>query len=64
VSGSVTDLTNGTTIAVRGTTANGKTTAQSITINPAGGGAGGFGGRNRQNGTGAGTGTGTGTTTN
>ena len=37
VSGSVSDLTAGTSIAVRGTTADGKTTAQSITVNPANG---------------------------
>jgi len=42
VSGSVSDLTAGTSIAVRGTTADGRTTAQSITVNPANG-AGGFG---------------------
>ena len=39
VSGAVSDLTAGTSIAVRGTTADGKTTAQSITINPANAGA-------------------------
>lgn len=44
VSGSVSDLTAGTSIAVRGTTADGKTTAESITINPANG-APGAGGR-------------------
>ena len=37
VSGSLSDVTAGTTIAVRGTTADGKTTAESITINPANG---------------------------
>ena len=37
VSGSLSDLTTGTSIAVRGTTADGKTTAESITINPANG---------------------------
>ncbi len=50
VSGSLADLTTGTSIVVRGTTADGKTTAQSVTITPPGGaggfGAGGFGGRN------------------
>ena len=52
VSGSLSDLANGTAIVVRGTTANGKTTAESVTINPAGGAGGfGFGGRNRPNGT-------------
>ena len=40
VSGSLSDLTAGTSIAVRGTTADGKTTAESITINPANGAAG------------------------
>jgi len=45
VSGSLADLKSGTSIAVRGTTADGKTTAQSITINPANGLPGGFGGR-------------------
>ena len=61
VSGSLSDLTAGTSIAVRGTTADGKTTAESVTINPANGGAfgpGGFGGAR-----GGGTGT-TATTTN
>jgi hypothetical protein len=55
VSGSLADLKSGTQVAVRGTTAGGRTTAQSITINPANGfpGGGGFGGRNQ-----------TGTTTN
>jgi hypothetical protein len=56
VSGSLSDLTTGTSIAVRGTTADGKTTAESITVNPANGGAfppgGGFDGANRQPGTG------------
>ena len=54
VSGSVSDLTAGTSIAVRGTTADGKTTAESVTINPANGGAfgpGGFGGPRTQSGT-------------
>ncbi len=37
VSGSQSDLTPGTTIAVRGTTADGQTTAQNITVNPANG---------------------------
>jgi hypothetical protein len=46
VSGSLADLKPGTSIAVRGTTADGKTTAQSVTINPANGFlGGGFGGR-------------------
>ena len=40
VSGSPSDLTAGTSIAVRGTTADGKTTAESVTINPANGAAG------------------------
>lgn len=63
VSGSLSDLTNGTSIIVRGTTADGKTTADSVTINPANGAGGsptggfpggGFGGRNpRGTGTGA-----------
>jgi hypothetical protein len=46
VSGAVSDLTAGTSIAVRGTTADGKTTAESVTINPANGLGGGpaFGG--------------------
>ena len=46
VSGALSDLTAGTTIAVRGTTADGKTTAESVTINPANGlgGGPGFGG--------------------
>lgn len=39
VSGALSDLTAGTSIAVRGTTADGKTTAESVTINPANGGA-------------------------
>jgi hypothetical protein len=54
VSGSLSDLTAGTSIAVRGTTADGKTTAESVTINPANGAfpGGGLGGGNRQNGTG------------
>jgi hypothetical protein len=47
VSGAVSDLTAGTSIAVRGTTADGKTTAESVTINPANG-AGGFGGPSPQ----------------
>ena len=34
VSGSVSDLTPGTSIAVRGATADGKTTAETITLNP------------------------------
>ncbi len=34
VSGSVSDLTAGASIAVRGTTADGRTIAQSITVNP------------------------------
>lgn len=42
VAGSISDLTTGNSIAVRGTTADGKTTADSITINPANG-SGGFG---------------------
>ena len=61
VSGSLSDLTAGTSIAVRGTTTDGKTTAESVTINPANGGAfgpGGFGGP-RAGGTGT-----TATTTN
>ena len=37
VSGTLSDLTAGTSIAVRGTTADGKTTAQSVTVNPANG---------------------------
>ena len=37
VAGAVSDLTAGTSIAVRGTTADGKTTAESVTINPANG---------------------------
>jgi hypothetical protein len=37
VSGTLSDLTAGTSIAVRGTTTDGKTTAQSITVNPANG---------------------------
>ena len=37
VSGAISDLAAGTSIAVRGTTANGKTTAESVTINPANG---------------------------
>ena len=62
VSGSLSDLTNGTSIIVRGTTADGKTTAQSVTINsgngaggfPTGGfPGGGFGGPNGATGTGA-----------
>jgi hypothetical protein len=57
VSGSLSDLSAGTSIAVRGTTTDGKTTAEAVTINPANGAgaappAGGFGGANRQNGTG------------
>ena len=50
VDGSLADLKSGTSIAVRGTTADGKTTAESVTINPANGafGPGGFGGP-RQN---------------
>jgi hypothetical protein len=46
VSGALSDLTAGTSIAVRGTTADGKTTAESVTINPANGAGGGpgFGG--------------------
>ena len=65
MSGSLSDLKAGTSIVVRGTTANGTTTAQDITIAPANGagGFGGFGGRNRPSGTGTGTGTGS-TTTN
>jgi hypothetical protein len=61
VSGSVSDLTAGTSIAVRGTTADGKTTAESVTINPANGafGPGGFGGGRAQSGTAT-----TGSTTN
>ncbi|MDQ1504964.1 MAG: hypothetical protein QOD57_2691 [Actinomycetota bacterium] len=55
VSGSLADVAAGTSIAVRGTTANGKTTAQNITINPANGAGGfaggGFGGGNAPNGT-------------
>jgi hypothetical protein len=43
VSGSLSDLAAGTSIAVRGTTADGKTTAESLTINPANG-AGSFAG--------------------
>ena len=43
VSGSLSDVTAGTSIVVRGTTAGGKTTAEQISINPANG-AGGFGG--------------------
>jgi hypothetical protein len=66
-SGTIADLKPGTSVVVRGTTANGTTTAQNVTIAPAGstagavgafGGFGGFGGRAR---TGAGT---TPTTTN
>jgi hypothetical protein len=58
VDGSLSDLKSGTSIVVRGTTADGKTTAESVQINPANGafGPGGFGGQR-------GTGT-TGTTTN
>ena len=37
VDGSVSDLTAGTSIVVRGTTTDGKTTAESISINPANG---------------------------
>jgi hypothetical protein len=54
VDGSLSDLKSGTSIAVRGTTANGKTTAESVTINPANGGAfgpGGFGGPRQTTGT-------------
>ena len=61
VSGALSDLKAGTSIAVRGTTADGRTTAESVTINPANGGAlgpGGFGGA-RAGGTGT-----TATTTN
>ena len=56
VSGSLADLTAGTSIAVRGATVDGKTTAESITINPANGG--GIGGVPQQAGntTGAGKG--------
>ena len=56
VSGSLSDLKSGTSIVVRGTTANGTTTAQDITIAPANGlgGFGGFGGRARTGGTGTG----------
>ena len=46
VSGSLSDVTAGTSVAVRGTTADGKTTAESITLNPpngAGFGPGGLG---------------------
>ncbi len=42
--GAVGDITVGSTIAVVGTTANGTTTAQAVTINPTGIGAGGPGG--------------------
>jgi len=50
VDGSLSDLKSGTSIAVRGTTADGKTTAESVQINPASGAfpGGGFGGA-RQN---------------
>ena len=44
MAGSLSDLTAGTSIAVRGTTADGKTTAESITLNPANGAAFGPGG--------------------
>lgn len=48
VSGSLSDLTEGTSIVARATTADGKTTAQSVTINPGSGAGGvpggGFGG--------------------
>ena len=73
VNGSLSDLTSGTSVVVRGTTAGGKTTAQDITIAPAGGtgfpgGFGGFGGRRGTGtggtGTGSGTGSGSGGTTN
>ena len=57
VDGSLSDLKSGTSIVVRGTTADGKTTAESVQINPANGGA--FGGFSGQRGTGT-----TGTTTN
>jgi hypothetical protein len=42
--GAAADITVGSTIAVVGTTANGTTTAQAVTINPTGIGAGGPGG--------------------
>jgi hypothetical protein len=65
VSGSLSDLKAGTQIAVRGTTANGKTTADTVAIANGTGGFGGFGGGfgGRQNGAGTGSGTGSGTTT-
>jgi len=52
--GSISDLKPGTSVVVRGTTANGTTTAQDVTIAPANGAGafGGFGGRTRPNGTG------------
>jgi hypothetical protein len=64
VDGALSDLKSGTSIAVRGTTADGKTTAQSVQINPANGAfpGGGFGGQRGQSGTG--TNAGGGTTTN
>jgi hypothetical protein len=60
VSGSLSDLTAGTSIAVRGTTTDGKTTAESVTINPANGAfgpGGGVGGARAQSGTATGGGT-------
>jgi len=51
VSGALSDLKAGTSIAVRGTTADGKTTAESVTVNPANGAfgpGGGFGGQRGQ----------------
>jgi len=61
VDGSLADLKSGTSIVVRGTTADGKTTAQSVQINPANGAfpGGGFGGQRGQAGTGSGAGGGT-----
>ena len=55
VSGALSDVKAGETIVVRGTTADGKTTAQDITIGSANGAGGpfGFGGFGRNGGTGA-----------